>query len=84
MGASVRTVQNWASGHAAPRVGSRQRLLDVQYLVAELRDVYTDEGIEIWLHARNRNLGGSRPIDLITAGEIDIVLEEAQRLAAAM
>lgn len=84
VGASVRTVQNWASGHAAPRGGSRERLLDVQYLVEELRDVYTDEGIEIWLRARNRNLGGARPIDLITAGEIDTVLREAQRIAGAM
>lgn len=84
VGASVRTVQNWASGQASPRGGSRERLLDVQYVVEELRDVYTDEGIEIWLRARNRNLGGQRPIDLITAGDIDTVLQEAQRLAGAM
>lgn len=84
VGASVRTVQNWASGQAAPRGGSRERLLDVQYVVDELRDVYTDEGIEIWLRARNRNFGGQRPIDLITAGDIDTVLREAQRLAGAM
>jgi DNA-binding transcriptional regulator YiaG len=84
VGASVRTVQNWASGQAAPRGGSRERLLDVQYVVAELRDVYTDEGIEIWLRARNRNLGGARPIEVITAGDIDTVLQEAQRLARAM
>lgn len=84
VGASVRTVQNWASGQASPRGGSRERLLDVQYVVEELRDVYTDEGIEIWLRARNRNFGGQRPIDLITAGDIDTVLQEAQRLAGAM
>jgi DNA-binding transcriptional regulator YiaG len=84
VGASVRTVQNWASGQAAPRGNSRERLLDVQYVVEELRDVYTDEGIEIWLRARNRNFGGRRPIDLITAGDIDTVLHEAQRLAGAM
>jgi DNA-binding transcriptional regulator YiaG len=84
VGASVRTVQNWASGQAAPRGNSRERLLDVQYVVEELRDVYTDEGIEIWLRARNRNFGGQRPIDLITAGDIDTVLHEAQRLAGAM
>jgi DNA-binding transcriptional regulator YiaG len=84
VGASVRTVQNWASGQAAPRGNSRERLLDVQYVVEELRDVYTDEGIQIWLRARNRNFGGQRPIDLITAGDIDTVLQEAQRLAGAM
>jgi DNA-binding transcriptional regulator YiaG len=84
VGASTRSVQNWASGHAAPRGGSREKLLDVRYLIEELRDVYTDEGIEIWLRARNRNLGGGRPIDLITAGELELVLQEAQRVAGAM
>ncbi len=61
-----------------------ERLLDVQYVVEGLRDVYTDEGIDIWLRARNRNFGGQRPIDLVTAGDIDTVLREAQRLAGAM
>jgi DNA-binding transcriptional regulator YiaG len=84
VGASTRTVQNWASGQAAPRGASRERLLDVQYVMEELRDVYTDEGIEIWLRARNRNLNGERPIDLITRGDVDTVLHEAQRLAGAM
>ncbi|MGI8867291.1 MAG: antitoxin Xre/MbcA/ParS toxin-binding domain-containing protein [Mycobacteriales bacterium] len=49
-----------------------------------LRSVYADEGIEIWLHARNRNLGGQRPIDLLTAGDVESVIGQAQRLAGAM
>jgi hypothetical protein len=84
VGASLRSVQNWASGDAAPRGNSRERLLDVQYIVEELRSVYTAEGIEIWLHARNRNLGGRRPIDLLTDGRVDAVVQEAERLAGAM
>lgn len=84
LGTSVRTVQNWAVGHSTPRGDSREKLLDVQFLIDELRDVYTDEGIGIWLRARNRNLGGARPVELITDGHFDQVLEEAQRLAGAM
>lgn len=84
VGASLRSVQNWVSGEAAPRGGSRKRLLDVKYIVEELRAVYTDEGVDIWLHARNRNLGSQRPIDLLTAGDVDQVVEEAQRLSGAM
>jgi len=84
VGASVRSVQNWASGSAAPRGASRERLLDVQFIVEELQSVFTVEGVEIWLHARNRNLGSARPIDLLTSGEVDRVLEEAQRLSGAM
>jgi len=84
VGASLRSVQNWATGESAPRGGSRTRLLDMKYIVEELRAVYTEEGVNIWLHARNRNLGGDRPIDLLTAGEVDRVVEEAQRLSGAM
>ena len=83
-GASVRSVHNWASGSAAPRGTSRERLLDVRFIVEELQSVFTVEGIEIWLHARNRYFGRARPIDLLTSGEIDRVLEEAQRLSGAM
>lgn len=84
VGASLRSVQNWATGESAPRGGSRTRLLDMKYIVEELRAVYTEEGVNIWLHARNRNLDGDRPIDLLTAGEVDRVVEEAQRLSGAM
>lgn len=84
VGASLRSVQNWATGESAPRGGSRTRLLDMKYIVEELRTIYTEEGVSIWLHARNRNLGGDRPIDLLTAGEVDRVVEEAQRLSGAM
>lgn len=84
VGASPRSVQNWVSGEATPRSGSRKRLLDVKYIVDELQEVYTPEGVDIWLHSRNRNLGGQRPIELLTAGHVDEVVEEAQRLSAEM
>lgn len=84
VGASSRTVQNWAAGQTVPTGVKAQRLLDLQYIVKELRTAYTDEGIRIWLNARNRNLGRHRPIDLLTAGEFDLVLEEAERVGGAM
>lgn len=84
VGASLRTVQNWASGASTPSGVKMKRLLDVQYLIGELREVYTDEGIQIWLNARNRNLAGERPIDLLLGGQAESVLREAQRLSGAM
>lgn len=84
VGATVRTVQNWASGQSVPRGISRERLLDVHYVIEGLREIYSDEGIEIWLRARNRNLGGARPIAMLTAGGLEPVLEEVQRMAGSM
>ena len=84
VGASLRTVQNWAAGNGIPAGAKVRRLLDVQYIVRELREVYTEEGVQIWLHARNRNLGSQRPIELLAAGQYDEVLAEAERVAGAM
>lgn len=84
VGASERTVQNWSSGQTKPRGDAVKRVLDLIYLVSELREVYTDEGIHIWLQSRNRNLGGRRPLDLLSGGEIDDALTEVQRVVGGM
>lgn len=83
VGASVRTVQNWTRG-GSPRGATAHRLLDVQHLVNELREVYTDEGIQIWLRSRNRNLGGRRPIELLAEDQIGAVLDEVERVVGGM
>ena len=37
------------------------RLLQLHYVSQLLRDVYTHEGAEIWLHGRKRSLDRRRP-----------------------
>jgi len=84
VGAAERTVQNWASGHTKPRGEAATRILDLVHLVKELGEVYTDEGIQIWLKSRNRNLGRRRPIDLLSEGQVEEVLDEVQRVVGGM
>lgn len=84
VGASERTVQNWSSGHTKPRGETVRRVLDLVYLVKELREAYTDEAIHIWLQSRNRNLQGRRPLDLLNEGQVDEVLEEVQHVVGGM
>jgi transcriptional regulator with XRE-family HTH domain len=84
VGAAPRTVYNWASGHNAPRGLVAQRLLDIHAVVDLLSDAYTAEGIDIWLHSRNRNLEMQRPIDLLKEGEVDQVLEQARWVVGGM
>jgi hypothetical protein len=43
-----------------------------------LEDSLTRAGIEQWLRASNRMLGGRRPLDLIREGDLDKVREAAQ------
>ncbi len=80
-GVSERAVQNWANGTSRPEGHSRDRLLELKYVIEQLSDVYTDEGIEIWLHARQRALSGQRPVDLLRAGQFETVLQLVERLA---
>jgi hypothetical protein len=84
VGAGPRSVQNWVSGQNTPRGKTAERLLDLRTIVEILRDSYTEEGIKIWLHSRNRNLDLRRPIDLLTQGQMDEVLEEARWVAGGM
>lgn len=79
-GVSERQVQRWASGTSRPEGDSRSRLLELKYVVDQLREVYTEEGVEIWLHGRNRSLDGQRPVALLEAGQFDAVLEAIERL----
>lgn len=43
--------------------------------------VYYPEGVKIWLTAKNRNLGGHSPIEMILDGHGDLVVAEADRIA---
>ncbi len=80
-GANRRQVSNWASGVHKPVGVKRDRLLEVHYVVTLLREVYTREGAEIWLHGRKRSLNGRRPIDLLREGDFKTVLNAVERLA---
>ena len=69
---------------ALPICEAVKRLLDVRTVVELLSDSYTDEGIDIWLRARNRNLNMQRPIDLIIEGHIEQVIDQAKWVAGGM
>lgn len=79
-GVQERQVQHWAAATSRPRDETRDRLVDMHYLVRQLADVYRAEGIQIWLHARNRELDGNRPIDLLANGDFEPVVHAVARL----
>ncbi len=80
-GVSERSVYNWARGSARPEGASRDRLFELKYVIESLSDVYDDEGIEIWLHARLRRFQGKRPLDLLREGDFERVLNAVDALA---
>ena len=80
VGASTRAVQTWAAGTSKPSGVRAVRLLDVQLTLRKLGDLYTPEGIGIWLNSRNSAFEMRRPIELLQEGEIDRVREEVESL----
>jgi uncharacterized protein (DUF2384 family) len=82
VGVADRQVRKWSAGAGTPRGLNRDRLLELHYVSKQLRDVYTKEGAEIWLHGRKRSLDGRRPIDLLAEGEFDEVLDAIERMSA--
>ncbi len=82
IGVAERQVRNWSAGANTPSGRNRDRLLQLHYVAQLLRDVYTREGAEIWLHGRKRSLAGRRPVDLLANGEYEEVLAAIERLQA--
>jgi transcriptional regulator with XRE-family HTH domain len=80
-GVTERQVQNWVAGSSRPTGTKRDLLLELHYVTDLLSEVYTPEGVEVWIHGRNRFLSGERPIDLLRAGSFEPVLNEVERLA---
>jgi transcriptional regulator with XRE-family HTH domain len=85
VGVAERQVRNWTSGGNAPSGRNRDRLLELHYVTQALRDLYTREGAEIWLHGRKRSLAGRRPVDMLAEGLYEEVLDAIEsKLAGAM
>jgi len=76
-GASERSVRNWKRTSAI-RPEYEERLQDVREIALILQDSLTPRGIGQWFRARNRLLGGRRPLELISQGEVDAVRRAAQ------
>jgi DNA-binding transcriptional regulator YiaG len=79
-GVGVRQVLYWSSGEHRPRGATRDRLLELDYIVTRLGETFRPEGVEIWIHARNRTLGGRKPIDLLREGDFVTVLHAIESL----
>lgn len=66
-------------GDDAARLGRRIVGASIEADVAEVRtalgELWTDAVIDGWLRSSNVHLDGARPIDLLTLGEVDAVLD---------
>jgi len=75
-GVSDRAVRGWTTSTIRP--DRYDRLDELRHLVLLLSDSLTPRGVGQWLRARNRMLGGQRPMDLLADGRFPEVRDSAQ------
>jgi transcriptional regulator with XRE-family HTH domain len=75
LGIRPETVSRWNQGKAFPQPEAERALLDLEYVVDLLADLYQPSEARIWLLSRQRLLDDARAIDLIKAGRTDEVLQ---------
>ncbi|MDE2653920.1 MAG: helix-turn-helix domain-containing protein [Gemmatimonadetes bacterium] len=79
---SQATVSRWSTGRSTPHSRTQLILSDLRYVVIRLGDYYKPEEILAWLFARHPQLDGGRPIEAISQGRSEEVLDIIDRLEA--
>jgi transcriptional regulator with XRE-family HTH domain len=75
LGTTPETVSRWRGGKTEPQPRTRDSLLQLEWLVGELRELYEPSEAHLWLFAKHKLLSGQRPVDLIERGETEKVLQ---------
>ena len=68
------TVSRCQTGKVEPQPDRLQRLLNLDWLLSELAELYPPDEARLWLFSPHRLLGGERPADRIQQGRVDDVL----------
>lgn len=74
------TVSRWRQGKAFPRPVAQKRLMELEYIVDQLSDIYTPEEARLWLYARQKLLGGAVPALLIQENRTDELIAVIDQL----
>jgi hypothetical protein len=75
LGTTPQTIHRWRKAQADPQSLHLRRILDLAFVAEELAEIYDPDEARVWLYSRNRLLDGQRPVDLISKGDIDPVLQ---------
>ncbi len=75
LGTTTQTLYRWRKAQADPQSGHLRRIVDLAFVAEELAELYEPDEARVWLYSRNRMLEDQRPVDLISKGELDPVLQ---------
>lgn len=65
IGVATSQPSRWARGQEAPSARSRKHVLDLDYVLSRLDDLYEPSVAARWLESPNSFLDGARPMDVL-------------------
>lgn len=68
-----KTIQRWQEGSAQPNEGGLRALEKLEAIFQLAARLLKKEALKLWFQAPNDTLGGERPADLLSRGELDQV-----------
>lgn len=80
IGTTPQTLSRWTTGKNEPRLDHLERLLRLEYITEQLAEFFEPSDVKLWLLAPNPQLGGERPVDLLSQERVKDVLAVIERL----
>ncbi len=80
LGTRPETVSRWNQGKAFPRSEAERTLLDLEYLVDLLSEIYQPDEARLWFYSRQRLLGGTTPAEFVREGKIQELITAIDQL----
>jgi hypothetical protein len=84
LGTRPETVSRWNQGRAYPHASTEKTLLELEYIVDQLSDLYEPNEARHWIFAPQKLLKGVSPAELIRSGRIGEVMEVVNQLRDAV
>jgi uncharacterized protein (DUF2384 family) len=80
LNARPETVSRWNQGKAFPRPDAEKMLLQLEFIIDQLSDLYEPQEARLWLYSPQRLLDNLSPADLIQAGRSQEVVTVVNQL----
>lgn len=80
LGTRPETVSRWNQGRAYPHPNTEKTLLELEYIVDQLSELYEPDEARQWIFSPQKLLSGASPAALIREGRIDEVLRLVSQL----
>ena len=84
LGTRPETVSRWNNGRAYPQPSTELMLLELEYIVDQLSELYEPNEARQWIFAPQKLLEGESPAVMIRDGHIDKVMQLVNQLRDAV